>query len=332
MPQVRTLSRLGALGLLLPPMPARLARSQLGSTEFPTFDPTYGTTTWVASACREAEAAGASGIWASDHLFWHRPALEALTTLAVAAVSTRAAVVGTCVLQLPLRNAAAVAKASSSLQLLSEGRFVLGDGVGSHAVEHELATSDYATRGARLDDGIDDMRRLWGNAGSPRGYRLEPALPAPVWVGGSSPAAIRRAASRGDGWVPLFVSPERFRANLATLRDEAAAMGREPGEITPAVVMVAAVGRRGTSDRLTRADGLSWLADLYRLPAKAFERHLVAGSPEHCAETVAAYREAGAAHVVVMIAGDRALPAFAALAGAVGASEPSALTFAGAIP
>src|SRR6516225_3897167 len=76
----------------------------------------------LAALCAWAERAGASALWAVDHLFWPHPLIECLTALSVAATATRHATVGSCVLQLPLRSTPAVAKQAASLQHLSGGR------------------------------------------------------------------------------------------------------------------------------------------------------------------------------------------------------------------
>ena len=170
---------------------------------------------------------GASALWATDHLFWHGPALEAMVALSVAATVARQAVLGTCVVQLPLRRAVAVAKQAASLQLLSQGRMILGVGVGSHAGEYEQAGVAYADRGRQLDAGIAELRRSWSSGdgvragdvtvGGAERYRQLPAPdPIPVWVGGSSEAALRRAARLADGWMPLFLDPHRVPAPPST--------------------------------------------------------------------------------------------------------------------
>ncbi len=305
----------GRLGLLLPPMPPARPADHAGSTLGITKYPTFGTTTWVAEISSEAEAAGAAGVWASDHLFWGRPVNECLTTLAVAATATRAATVGSCVLQLPLRAPAAVAKQASALQVLSSGRFVLGVGVGSHAGEYEQAGVEFATRGRALDEGLATLRAAWASAERGGDYRLEPSPAVPVWIGGSSPAALTRAARIGDGWVPLFIGPGQYADALGRLCDLAAAAGREPERITAAVVVAATVGER-PGDAL--AAGTAWLSRLYGIPAKAFERHLVAGPAEACAARAQEYVDAGAAHVIVMVAADDAPGQFAAFAAAFG--------------
>ncbi len=310
----------GRLGLLLPPI-APVSSPAVSVTDSRKPLPTFGTTSWVCELAAGAEEAGAGGVWAPDHLFWRRPAPECLTSLAVAAAVTRRVHLGACVLQLPLRSPAAVAKQAAALQTLSGGRFVLGVGSGSHAPEYALAGVSFRDRGPLLDAGIAALRSAWGTAEQPGGYRLEPAAPVPVWIGGSSTAALRRAATVGDGWVPLFVGPERFADSLGSLREIAASAGRDPGAVMPAVVMVASVGDDPTR---ARAEGTSWLSSLYGIPAKAFDRHLVAGTSDDCAAEVGRYVDAGAAHVIVLLATDDALEQFRALAAAYGRLAPPA--------
>lgn len=311
MHRVSPLIEPGTLGLVLPPRLPEGPQVGVGNTDGATHTPTGGTTEWVAEMCRHAEGLGAGGLWATDHLFWGVPTLECLTTLTLAVAATRRVTVGSCVLQLPLRSPAAVAKQASTLQWLSGGRFVLGVGVGSHQGEYAQAGSTFADRGRRLDVGIDALRRAW-SSGAP-GYRHEPSLPSPVWIGGSTRAALRRAAAVGDGWIPLFLDAVSMADAVAELRAGAAAHGRDPAAVTPGVVAVVSVG--ADADRAARR-GTAWLADLYGLPAKAFGRHLVSGSPDRCAEALGSYLAAGAAHVAVMVAGDDAVDQFAALAGA----------------
>ncbi len=300
----------GTLGLLLPPMlPIATPGNTLGRSD----DPTIGSTQWLATLASAAEDAGAAGVWATDHLFWRAPAGECVTTIAVAAAATRTTVVGTCVLQLPLRAPAAVAKQATALQLLSGGRFVLGVGVGSHPREYELAGAPFHTRGKALDAGIEALHDAWATSERHSDYRLDPAAPVPLWVGGSSRAAIRRAAASGDGWVPVFVSHDELAVSIGELEKATVAAGRSVDAVFPAVVMVATVGDDPAKAAVA---GTRWLSALYGIPAKAFGRHLVAGPAEHCALAAARYVRAGAAHVIVFVAADDVLDQFRALAAA----------------
>ncbi|HUZ09181.1 MAG TPA: LLM class flavin-dependent oxidoreductase [Acidimicrobiales bacterium] len=265
----------------------------------------------LAAICRDAEAAGAGGLWAIDHLFWPRALLECLTALTVAATATSTVPLGSCVLQLPLRQPAAVAKQTGTIQQLSGGRFILGVGVGSHRDEYEAAGVDFSRRGRSMDQGIDALRLAWASGDeSDLAYRQSPAsAPVPVWIGGSSTAARRRAARTGDGWVPLFLSPDQYAQDLARLRDETGAAGRDPGDVTAATVVFVHVGPEDSALR----QGCEWLSSFYGIPPKAFARHLVAGSARSCAERLVGYADAGAEHVVTMIADDHAVDHFAEL-------------------
>ena len=302
-------------------LPATL-QGELADEAGSTSGVTTGTAQHVSELCVRAEATGADSLWAVDHLFWPHPINECLTTLAIAAAATRRPTLGACVLQLPLRQPAAVAKQATALQQLSGGRFVLGVGVGSHPVEYARAAVDYHRRGHLMDEGIAAMQRAWTSGHEPdASYPQEPtSARVPLWIGGSSPAARRRAAAVGDGWVPLFLTPDDYAPALLALRAETAAAGRDPDDVEPAVVVFARVG----PDDEAPTKGAQWLSEMYGLPPRAFERHLVAGESETCADAFGRYVEAGARHIVVMVAASGAVShfgllrsAFVARAGAI---------------
>ncbi len=306
------------LGFILPATTQGELSTVAGSTRSAT-----GSAAEVAELCRRAEATGADSLWAVDHLYWPHPIAEAFTTLAVAAVTTTRPTLGTCVLQLPLRPSAAVAKQATALQLLSGGRFVLGMGVGIHEPEYVRAGVDYRHRGALMDEGVAGLHQAWSGpdaAGSE--YVQQPAsAPVPLWFGGASAAARRRAARVGDGWVPLFLAPDEYGAALAALRRETAEAGRDPEAVQAGVVVFACVG----DDDQAPVRGAQWLSELYRLPPKAFQRHLVAGSPETCAVQLGRYADAGARHILVMVAGSPAVEHFGQLRAAFAGEQLPAL-------
>jgi alkanesulfonate monooxygenase SsuD/methylene tetrahydromethanopterin reductase-like flavin-dependent oxidoreductase (luciferase family) len=286
----------GRLGLILPTFPQD--RAELPSAAD------------LADLCRGAEAGGAGALWVCDHVFWHGPALEALSALGVAVTATRRAAIGTCVLQLPLRHAATVAKEAAALSHLSGGRLVLGVGVGTHPGEYAAAGVEFNGRGRRLDEGINTLRRSWEVSPGDRYPQLPAVDHIPVWVGGSSEAALRRAARRGDGWIPLFVPPDEYAAAQSRLDKEADRVGRDPASVTRAIVAFVSVGGPDAAER-----GLSWMSSLYGLPARSFERHLVTGTARSCAQALARFAESGAQHVAVFVTSDDPLVQFEDLAG-----------------
>ncbi len=285
----------------------------------------------LVDTCRRAEELGADALWTCDHLFWHGPCLESMMVLAMGATATSRATLGTCVMQLPLRQAPAVAKQAATLQSLTGGRFVLGVGVGSHEGEYQQASIDFHRRGQLLDAGIAELRRSWATGedaaqrmdGSAGYCQLPEPPPVPVWVGGSSEAALRRAANWADGWMPLFLSSETYQQALERLDKEVQRAGRAEGSVTPAMTLFVSIDDEPdiAVDRGTR-----WMSSLYAIPAKAFERHLVAGNAMEVAKVVTAFRQAGAHHVSLYVTDDNPLPQFEHLMTAlrtVGANGPS---------
>lgn len=326
---VRPASPPGPIGLILPtftqetvpawakPLPA----AEAGPSPDPVAD--------LLETCRRAEQLGADALWTCDHLFWHGPCLESMVVLAMAATATSRAALGTCVMQLPLRQAPAVAKQAATLQSLTRGRFVLGVGVGSHPGEYEQSAVDFRRRGRLLDAGIAELRRSWATArasdpeqpGSST-YRQLPEPPTvPVWVGGSSEAALRRAAGLADGWLPLFLSPDAYQQAVERLAKEVQKAGRPDGSVVPAMTLFISVDDDPT---VARQRGTGWMSSLYAIPAKAFERHLVAGDAAKVAAVISAFRQAGARHVSLYVTDDNPLPQFERLMNALAAASTAA--------
>jgi probable F420-dependent oxidoreductase len=171
------------------------------------------------------------------------PILEALMLLAnVAAVTSRVSL-STEVLVLPQRQPVLVAKQISTLDTLSGGRVRLGVGVGWQDSEYEALEEDFSNRGKRMDEAIDLLRAYWqggtvGYQGSfydSRDMGMEPVSPQgaalPIWVGGESPAALRRVALKGDGWMASGLTDEQAVTMKQSILDQAEAAGRDPASI-----------------------------------------------------------------------------------------------------
>jgi alkanesulfonate monooxygenase SsuD/methylene tetrahydromethanopterin reductase-like flavin-dependent oxidoreductase (luciferase family) len=227
-----------------------------------------------------AEDVGYDSLWAGDHLSFVNPILDVVVALAAFAAVTERITLGAGVLLLPLRAPAIVAREFASLDYLAGGRVVLGVGVGGeHPADFEAVGVPMRERGRRTDESMRALRVLFADQAPP------PAQPngPPLWVGGRSEAAIRRAKHLGDGWMPIWVSPERYAEGLARLGPEH----------TRAVVLPALVGGTVEEARL-------YLSRRYGtdISPKAVERYCLFGPPEACSERVATYMEAGAEHVV----------------------------------
>jgi probable F420-dependent oxidoreductase len=214
----------------------------------------------IAACARAAEAAGFDAVALSDHpcppARWvaagGHHTLDPWVALSFAAAATTRLRLMTQVLVLPYRSPFLVAKAAATLDVLSGGRLVLGVAPGYLAGEFAALGADFATRNEVSDEAIDVLRAAWrgepidlaGRGFAARGnlQRPRPARPGgpPIWVGGNSRRALRRAVERGDGWMP-FPAPrglarhtrtaaletlDDLRAALDYARAHAAAVGR----------------------------------------------------------------------------------------------------------
>jgi probable F420-dependent oxidoreductase len=164
---------------------------------------------------------------------------EPMTALAFLAASTTTVGLGAGVVLLPQRNPVYVAKEAASVDVLSGGRLVIAFGIGWDREEMEALGASWEGRGARTDEYIEVVRRLWAGKEERfdgEHYRLpacsmEPKpvqSPMPVLIGGNSDPALRRVARIGDGWLAYDLVAEEFAERLALLRDETERVGRDP--------------------------------------------------------------------------------------------------------
>lgn len=250
---------------------------------------------WDAVDAADAPGSPLGHLWVSDHLLWWRPMYEALTLLAAIAGRTSRARIGTAVLQLALRPPLLAAKALASIDRLSGGRLIVGVGVGGeYAPEWEAAGVDRRGRGRRTEDMIRTLRRLWED--DPVDLQPKPVHVPPIWIGGRSKAALRRAGRLGDGWMGLFTTPERYAAQLELAREAAQRAGRDPEALVPSLYVWTCIR---DSPAEARAAAESLLPSFYRVPFEQLERYVVMGTPEGCAEAFSAFAAAGVRHFAV---------------------------------
>ena len=142
----------------------------------------------------------------------------------------------------PQRQTALLAKQAAEVDLLADGRFRLGLGIGWNRVEYEALGQDFGTRGRRLDEQIDLLRRLWteesvtydGRFDHIKGAGLAPLpvqRPIPLWLGAQSPVAYRRVGRAADGWFPQISPGPDLEEALQVIADGAADAGRDPAAI-----------------------------------------------------------------------------------------------------
>jgi probable F420-dependent oxidoreductase len=176
------------------------------------------------------------------------PFYEAFTSLAWLAAQTSRIEIGTGVVIMPHRHPLLLARMSATLDQLSQGRFVLGVGVGWARQGYKALNVPFTTRGRVTDEYLAALRQLWSEGratfdgetvsftsvhSAPMPHR-EPS--PPVWIGGNSLAAVRRAVRFGDAWHPLWPHADWLRqAALPALRKLTADEGRRPPQLCPRI-------------------------------------------------------------------------------------------------
>jgi probable F420-dependent oxidoreductase len=190
----------------------------------------------------------------------------------LAAITSLELVTG--VIILPQRQTALVAKQAVEVDLLTQGRFRFGVGLGWNFVEYEALGKDFTTRGRRIDEQVQLLRRLWtrpsvtfdGTYERVTGAGLAPLpvqRPIPIWFGAQSPPAYRRAGRLADGWFPQVAPGPKLDEARAIVEKAAIDAGRDPSSL----------GMEGR---------VSWTGDVGDLATK-----------------VAQWRQAGATHVSI---------------------------------
>ncbi|WP_433872232.1 TIGR03619 family F420-dependent LLM class oxidoreductase [Saccharopolyspora sp. CA-218241] len=209
----------------------------------------------IAGFAAEAEREGFQSLWASERVHYAtRPSspypggdgtppqrmgatVDPLLVLAVAATATSSAMLGTSTISAPLHAPVHLARRLAGLEQLSGGRLIAGFGLSWSRDEYEAAGVPWHERGARLDEALDVLNALWGPdpvRHEGRFWTLPEAEfqpkpgPIPIYLGGASPAALRRAGRRGDGWLGVPLPVEPLHRVLGTINEHAAAAGRGP--------------------------------------------------------------------------------------------------------
>ncbi|WP_203992920.1 LLM class flavin-dependent oxidoreductase [Sphaerisporangium rufum] len=293
----------------------------------------------LAAAARHAESAGLDGVWHGDHLAAGAGTLDCAVALAVAAAATGRIRIGAGVFVPAIRPLAWAAKQIGTLQYVSGGRLVLGVGSGGGAAQWAAAGVPYAERGRRTDIALELLPRLLAGdpvrlphgpvpgaagrsapqdsgppsasahdggppiapaAGEAPVAGLAPPVPRPpFWVGNASPVALRRAARLRDGWFPSLVPAAEVAAGARRLAELSAAAGRP----VP-VIAVGVTGVLGSGAGLPTRDRIAaGIAGSYGASQERAITIPIAGEPAEVAERLAAYRDAGAGHIVMGLAG-----------------------------
>lgn len=271
--------------------------------QLPHFGPLVSGQGTLALAQR-AEAIGLDAVWVSDHIVYPETfaerfgaaVYEAITTLSWVGAVTERIQLGTAVLIAPYRNPLLLAKQLATLDDLSGGRTIIGVGAGWMEEEFSALGAPFSERGAVTDEHLQILRTLWGeehpsHAGA---YYQFPPLCAdprpaqrpgpPIWIGGNTGPALRRAARLGEGWLPIWHAPTERGFSPAELRVE----------IDRLAELTDNAGRSVTQ----HIGGLMPLALSNEATAHEPLAPLI-GRSDQVAEVLAGFRDAGLQHVIL---------------------------------
>lgn len=262
----------------------------------PIADPVGTGTADIPAAARHLERVGADVVWAGDHLAFHTPVVEATVTLAMAAAVTKRVRLGFGVMLLALRQPAWAAKQVSSLQAVSGGRVVLGIGVGGENPE-EWAAGGVPTqeRGQRSDVVLGALPDLLSGrrAMVPAPYDLQvPALlptggMPPVWIGGRSEQALRRAVRFGHGWLGMWGDERR----VLQAREQLHQLAEQENRPVPRVGLHVFV--HVSEDGTGRDEAAAFVSGQYRLPFEKVERYVAVGTADEVTAHLAGLAASG---------------------------------------
>ena len=275
---------------------------------------TFGTTlrgsSGIAEFAQRVESLGYDVLGCGEHVMFHTPVANTFISLSVAAGATQRLRLLSSIVLLPLYPAALAAKMGAALDVVSNGRYMFGVGIGGEfPKEFEACGVPVNQRGARTNEALDVITKLWtqenvsyqGRFTTLNEVTIAPAPTQkphpPIWVAGRQDSAMKRAAQYANGWLPYMFTPEQLHASIETIRGYGEEFGRDMSAFTPGVFIFTSVHSNGDTGRQMCIDMLSrqYNQDFTRL----VPRYALAGSPADCRKRLQEYVDAGAEMVIL---------------------------------
>jgi probable F420-dependent oxidoreductase len=260
----------------------------------------------IRTVAQRAEAYGFRDLWVTENTFDHVTCFDPVVVLTYAAAVTSRIRVGASVLVLPVHDPRWVAHQWATLDTVSQGRAVMGVGIGrpQHYQEFQIPAEG---RVSRFRESLEVIRALWTSESvthDGRFYHLENArlglrpvqTPLPIWMGVGHPDAIRRSAALADGWMGAGGSTtEDFRRAVPMLREALEKAGRDLATFPISKRIFMAVD---DNPERARADLHRWYTEVYRNPAGT-ETSGVYGTPQQVADRLEQFIAMGANHLLL---------------------------------
>ena len=259
----------------------------------------------------KAESWGYDSFWVPDYVL--KPRLDALIVLGAAAQRTSTIQLGTAVMVLPYKDPLILAKSALSVDVLSNGRLLLGVGIGANPREFDVMGLDIRYRGRVSDERLDIMSRILDGKSVTHHGRFHsfedvsigpPSVSKPripIWLGahcgnGWAEGALRRTGKYGDGFIPTEATIEQYKDAMARISRYAEDAGRDPSSIEWGIfIFIIMEDSREYAER----KGFAELADrLDRDYPLVHGRAAAAGTVDECIEAIQAYVDIGVTHFI----------------------------------
>jgi alkanesulfonate monooxygenase len=258
------------------------------------------------------EQLGFESIWAWDHILLgvepNFPIHEALIILTAIAARTTTIKVGTGILVMPVRNPVLLAKELATIDHVSNGRLILGAAVGWYKREFDSLGTEFTKRGKIMEQSLEIISRLWTEHhvdGDYPPYMLRGATlypkpvqkpRPPILIGGYVDAVLKRAATKGDGWLTYYYTAESFAKGWARVRGFAEEAGRNPDELISTNQLPICIGPRAKVEGpmkewlQTEWDYASW--------SDSTMDSAIIGTPEECIEQLEKHLATGIDRII----------------------------------
>ncbi len=264
----------------------------------------------IEQAAQLAEKQGFDVIGSGEHVSFYGNTPNGLVSLSVAAGATKTIRLMSAITLVPLYPPALLAKMGAALDVASNGRFMLGVGVGGEFPnEFEACGVPVQERGARTDDALEVITRTWSNTDvtyegkftTLNNFSLKP-LPIqkphpPIWISGRKKVAMKRTARFGNGWLPYMYTPEQLAESIVEIKRYGERYERDVSEVTNGLYIFSCVHEDGDLAVKMAVDRLSkqYSQDF----SKIIHKYAIAGDPDQCKKRLQEYIDAGAEFVMI---------------------------------
>ncbi len=254
------------------------------------------------------EELGFDSIWVWDHVLLgvqpNFPIIESLTLLTAIAARTSKIKLGTGILVLPMRNPVILAKQLGSMDLLSNGRLIMGLASGWYKREFDAVGVPFDKRGKIMDENLDILKRFW-TEDMVKGEWMFHKIPAgvmfpkpvqkpypPLLIGGYVDRVLKRAAVAADGWLTYFYRPESFATSWAKIRGFAKEAGKDPDKLLNAAQLPIRIGK---SRAAVESEMMEWLGKEwdYASWSESTKDSAILGTVDECVEQLKAHLAVG---------------------------------------